>query len=350
MKYQLSEISLFLLIMLFLSSCQKEETKFQPLPSNAQFIDTYLIEQGWIQTDLNENENVYLSESIGLWLHYLLVIDDKQRFEEQVKIVTDHFITKDALISWRYSDGQASQTNALIDDFRIMTALNNASEIWDNKKYKKLATTIGKGIVNYQLKDGTFIDFYDGASSNDSLTLSYLDPKAILFLQQEKILTSEQATINMNLLKEIPMQNGWYAQRFYPLEYRFEYDQEVNLIDQYYIAYHRTLNDMPIDELVNFTKQMLLEHSKLYGRINAESKQFTVNYESPAVYALAYMAMERAGEQNLAQQLRLNMEQLKVNQNENKYFGGYIDPSTHQTHFFDNILPLLAEVGTSNEK
>lgn len=336
--------------MLFLASCQKEAPDFRPLPQNAQFIDTYLIKQGWLQTDLNDNKGVYLSESIGLWMQYLLMIDDKQRFEEQAKILMDYFITKDSLISWRYSKGQASQTNALIDDFRIMLALNKASEMWNKKKYKKLATAIGKSIVTFQLKSGTFIDFYDGDSSNNSLTLSYLDPAAILFLQQEKILTSEQATVNMNLLKEIPMQSGWYAQRYYPSEHRFEYDQEINLIDQYYIAYHRTLADLPIDEMIIFTKQMLTQYGKLYGRIKADSKQFTVNYESPAVYALAYMAMERAGEQKLAQQLLLNMKQLKVNDSKSKYFGGYIDISTLQTHFFDNILPLLAEAGTGNEK
>ncbi|MGN7478394.1 glycosyl hydrolase family 8 [Solibacillus silvestris] len=350
MIYKLSELSLFLLLILFLASCQKEEPNFQPLPSNARFIDTYLIEQGWLQTDLSENKNVYLSESIGLWMQYLLKIGDQQRFEEQVKILTNHFITDDSLISWRYSDGQASRTNALIDDFRIMAALNKAGEMWDKKKYKNLAKAIGKSIVAFQLKDGTFIDFYDGTSSNDVLTLSYLDPGAILFLQQEKLLTAEQATVNLNLLKEIPMQSGLYAQRFYPLEHRFEYDREVNLIDQYYIAYHRILAGIPIEEIISFTKQMLTEHGKLYGRIDAESKQFTVDYESPAVYALAYMAMERAGEQKLAQQLLLNMEQLKVNDSKSEYFGGYIDMSTRQTHFFDNILPLLAEAGTGNEK
>lgn len=335
MVYKTSELFLFIFILLILASCQKEETEFRPLPlpQNAQFLDTYLIKQGWLQTDLKDNKEVYLSESIGLWMQYLLLIDDKQRFEEQVEILRAHFITENSLISWRYADGKASQTNALIDDFRIMVALNNASEMWNKKQYKKLATAIGKSIVAFQLKRDTFIDFYDEVTSNNSLTLSYLDPAAISFLQQEKILTADQATVNMNLLKEIPMQGGWYAQRFYPLEQRFEFNQEINLIDQYYIAYHRTLVNLPIDEMIIFTKQMLAQHGKLYGRMMADTKQFTVNYESPAVYALAYMAMERAGEQKLARQLLRNMEQLKVKDKESKYYGGFIDLSTRRTHF-----------------
>ncbi|MEK3766287.1 MULTISPECIES: glycosyl hydrolase family 8 [unclassified Solibacillus] len=348
--FRLIAVIIFVLLLAYCQKEKKEEIPFQPMEENAQFIDKYFIKDGWLQTDLTDQQEIYLSESIGLWMQYLLLIGDEQRFDEQVGILSEYFMTKDSLVSWRYEDGMHFGTNALIDDFRIMTGLNEAGNLWGNKKYKEMAVAIGNSIVKLQLKNGTLVDFYDGVSSNDSLTLSYLKPSALRFLQQENLLSKKQMDWNMSLLQQIPIQNGWFAKRYFPKEKRYEFDEEVNLIDQYYIAYHRTFIDAPNDELISFTKQMLSQHGKLYGRINAKTKKFTVNYESPAVYALAFMAMERAGEEELARQLFEKMLKLRVKDSVSNYKGGYIDIFTRQTHFFDNILPLLAEAGTGHEK
>lgn len=335
----------------FIVGCEQNKSPIQPYSKTAKFIDNYLIdEQGNLQTDLTENKRLYLSESVGFWLHYLLLINDEENFNKQVQIVEEQFLLPNGLISWQIQDGTASQTNALIDDFRIMTALNKATELWNNNQYKKLASKMGDGMIRNQMQGRYFRDFFDGTVANDFITLSYLDPIALTILQKQRKISDVQFEANLQLVKEAPTQNGWFAQRYNLTNHTFEYDAVVNLIDQYYVGYHRALLGENSNQLVNFTRQQLQEKGKIFGRMNATTQQNDVDYESPSVYALAYLMMKELGEDSLAQQLLAQMHTLQVSHLESEFYGGYIDTTHRQTHFFDNVLPLLAEEGWNEER
>lgn len=331
---------------LFIVGCEQKKSPVQSSSETATFIDDYLIdEHGNLQTDIKENKQLYLSESVGFWLHYLLIIKDQENFDQQVRIIKEKFLLSNGLISWQIKEGSVSQTNALIDDFRILTALYKATELWNNKAYNKLATKIAESIVQNQIQDDYFVDFFDGTAANNSITLSYLDPLAIATLHERGLISDAQFEINLNLVKQAPTQNSWFPQRYNLSNHTYEFEEGVNLIDQYYIGYHRALVGENSEQLVAFTRQKMTEQGKIYGRVNTRTQQNEVDYESPSVYALAILMLKELGEDSLAQQLLERMHTLQVTDLESAFYGGYIDTKQLQTHFFDNVLPLLAEEG-----
>lgn len=324
------------------------ETKPQPSESTsitAKFVERQFIKEGAIQTDITANKNVYLSESLGLWMHYLLLTNQQKKFDEQVKIIKSKFLLEHGLISWQIATNEVSQTNALIDDFRIITALYEATQLWGENHYEQLANQIGSSLVKHQLVNSYFVDFYDGATANDFITLSYIDPIALKHLLTHNQITIDQYETNIQLISKLPLQNGWFPQRYQVKTNQFEYETTVNLIDQYYIGYHIALIGGTVDNLVHFTEQQMAKEGKLVGRVDAITLEKQVNYESPAVYALAYLMMKQLDEESLAGQLLGKMHALQISDASSEFYGGYIDANTYETHFFDNVLPVLAEEG-----
>lgn len=83
----------------------------------------------------NAQEPHYLAESIGLYMEYLVEVNDSKTFQEQVSHLEKNFITEDNFIKWEATD--ATTTNAIVDDFRITEALYQASEKFSFPSYKK---------------------------------------------------------------------------------------------------------------------------------------------------------------------------------------------------------------------
>ncbi|MDH4619635.1 hypothetical protein [Brevibacillus sp. AY1] len=121
------------------------------------------------------------------------------------------------------------------------------------------------------------------------------------------------------------------------------YQQEVNLIDQLYIAYHRAQAGIASPELWSFLKAEFVQHGLLYGRYDAVTKQPVVAYESPAVYGLAILTASELGDHSFAMDLYERMIRQQIRRPEHAFYGGYLDMSRMDTHSFDNLLPLLAE-------
>ncbi|GAA0310607.1 endo-1,4-beta-D-glucanase Y [Gracilibacillus halotolerans] len=312
------------------------------------FIKNHLTEEnGLIKNDLLEESHVYLSESIGLWMTYLVEKKDKAEFDLQANLLQDYFMEDNYLISWRLINTEKASSNALIDDLRIISSLIKASETWGDSKYHKLAMSIAKDVSQYNMVNDNFINHVDIETKyqGDFLTLSYLDPEAIRFLHEEKLITEEQYLKNREILIQAPIsEHGFFPLTYYPDNDEYEFATEVNLIDQYYVGYYRALWDGDVSSLVRFTEETLEKYDNiLFGRFSADHKKPTVDYEGASVYALAILMCLEVEEYDLVHTLMESMKGLQISDSYDEYYGGYIDVISLDTHAFDNLLPLLAE-------
>ncbi|MFJ7952116.1 lipoprotein YdaJ [Lysinibacillus sp. NPDC096418] len=339
----------FIICMYILIGCQRDKyvlSIYQDLLPTQQFIQEHLLKNGWVQTDLTERADEYLSESIGLWMEFLVEQNDPIHFKKQVQMLEEHFLTKDRTVSWLILNDEKSTVNALIDDLRIMLALYNGAVLWEEQGYEKLADDMASALVKTNLVEGILVDYYDVATASqaDFVTISYIIPEAYDMLFEKGFITKSQYTENKNIVANAPLsKDGFFPQRYVVTTKSYQYDAEINLIDQYYIGYHRAKWGYDVQSLVTLTKEAMASEGKIYGRINPKTKAPTVEYEAAAVYALATLMMLELEENELAQQLFQQLITMRISDSKSVYYGGYIVVDGLYTHMFDNILSLLAE-------
>ncbi|CCQ21441.1 Putative lipoprotein ydaJ [Listeria monocytogenes] len=106
-----------------------------------------------VQTYVKENYTAYLAESIGLYMEYLVEVNDSKTFQEQVSHLEKNFITEDNFIKW-----EATQ-----------------------KHFIKRAKNLVSNTKKYSAEQGVPVDFYDFVHKKkaDTLHLSYLNIQAM---------------------------------------------------------------------------------------------------------------------------------------------------------------------------
>ncbi|WP_429843695.1 hypothetical protein [Brevibacillus sp. FIR094] len=226
-----------------------------------------------------------------------------------------------------------------------------AAEKWGDETYIQLANEVGQSIVENQSREGLLVDFYDRHNkvASDYLTLSYLNASAIQLMEKHQQVSKELNNQVHFFLNSLPTKNG-----FFPFSYQlgskeYVYQQEVNLIDQLYIGYHRAQVGISSPELWAFLKDEFTRNGLLYGRYDASTRKPLVTYESPAVYSLAILTASELKDYTFARDLYERMVRQQIRRPESEFYGGYVDMSQMDTHSFDNLLPLLAERRLFNE-
>lgn len=335
---------------LVLTSCTSESellNKESMSPTEQFVINELMQEDGLIRTDLKDQQDVFLEESVGLWMTYLLEKNDKNRFDEQVEVIKTYFLKNDFIV-WRIDGKKQASVNALIDDLRIIRALLKAGENWGDKSYIELGKVIGENIVKYGMLEDTFVDFVDIHSKEKAKTimLSYIMPSALQQMEQHKILSKVQLEKQLTILKNAPLDDAGFFPKYYDVPSEsYVFDTELHMIDQLYTANHKASLGEEMQAFTEWLLALFERDGKLYGRYDARTSEPTVNFESPSVYALATSYMLLLGDEEIAGRFFQLMESLKADQST-----GYVDPLTKSTHIFDNLLPLLAEREVENAK
>lgn len=318
-----------------------------------QFINNHLMtEDKMIRTNFTNQEDgsLFLSESNGLWLQYLTLTGDTEQFAEAYEATKKHLQFKNKLFSWRISNGEKANTNALIDDLRIVEALFLEGERTNNKKWIEEALHISKAIVKFHQYDNLFVDFYDREHlyANEQITISYLDIAPFQFMVKYQVLAEEKVQETIQFLEQLPLQNGFYPMSFDMVERTFHYDDTVNLIDQLYIAFHLEKANIRTDEFYKWIDEVFYSTNKIFGRYDAKTGVEAVEYESVAVYALTILYALKRDETTFAKDVWEKLQSMQISDKESSYYGGYVHD--HSTHSFDNLLALLAERELKIEK
>lgn len=306
-----------ILALLFMFFCIRKETG-DTVQSYVK--ENYMNGDRVISTFQKGENQQYLSESLGLYMNYLLLAKDKKGFREQVDVLEEIFvIEKGSFVRWSL-DEQAG-ANALIDDVRIIGALMNGAELFGEEKYKNLALNISKSISDYQQINGIYSDFFDWNYGEPAarITLSYLTEDFFLAFHDTEL--TEQLLINASYDK-------FFFPEYYDIKTKsYQYGNEVHMVDQLLIAINKIQRSE--QELTSFNEWLLSrwrDDGKIYGRYDRDSGQALVSYESLAVYAFAYEYLMLIGEEQAAESIWEHAVRLEQS----------IVPE--EKHFFDYIL------------
>ena len=140
------------------------------------FIQKNLLEEdGRMRTNITNRQDEYLSETVGLWMDYLIAKNDWAGFDEQVKMMETYFLTKERLVVWELKGNEKAPANAFIDDLRIVNALYTAGEQWNYPTYTKLADKMSKSLVRYQTSEDLMVD-YINLENKDQIYNDWLKP------------------------------------------------------------------------------------------------------------------------------------------------------------------------------
>lgn len=260
----------------------------------------YVNDEGVIHAYPDNRDSEYLSESLGLYLEYLLQVEDEENFAEQTAILKDRFLIEtggQVFIPWRLYE--EANVNALIDDVRIAAALEGAAEQFAEPAYLKLSQQIVSAIEDRQHQQGTAVDYYDWSYqlAGNRLTLSYL---------------IEEMTV---LPESFTMLDTGESEVFFPEYYDFDEKKyvksgEVHMIDQLLIAVNRFDQDIESPEFESWLTEEWVNQGQLAGRYDRETGKPTVDYESLAVYYYLWQYFERIEQTEFAKQVVQRAESL----------------------------------------
>ncbi len=268
----------------------KGESENQELAVQQQIEARYVNGEGVIHAYPNNEESEYLSESIGLYLQYLLLVGDAGGFQEQVDILETRFlIEKDGsyFVPWRLYE--EANVNALIDDVRIAAVLQHAAQKFGEPKYEELGNKLIASIDLYQHRDEKLVDYYDWSyrAAGNRLTLSYLIPEIAVHHNSFELLDTGA------------------PQRFFPEFYDFDQQDyvasnEVHMIDQLLIAINRWERGLDSPVFNEWLVREWNDKGQLAGRFERSTGTPTVDYESLAVYFYLWDYFKKIGQPVLA--------------------------------------------------
>ncbi|WP_249704751.1 glycosyl hydrolase family 8 [Bacillus zhangzhouensis] len=348
--------AIVIFIVILLGGCTWNQEKEQAHPESAQpvlpgeyFINHHLMtDQGMIRTSFSE-QNLYLSESLGLWMDYLVLKKDQASFDQQVDVLHTQFLLDHDLLSWQIESHQKSKVNALVDDLRVVAALQKADQLWQKSAYETTSKEIAQALKDNNMFKGILTDYYDASTKQTShtITLSYMDPKAIKELVSLQIFTKQTMSNQLAILKNAPRQKGFFPKSYDIAKKAYSFDREINLIDQLYTALHAERAQVDTSAIMKWLKTNFQEEGKLYGRYELSTLKPAVTYESPSVYALVILDALNQNELDFAKDVYYRMKELQIQDPLKPYYGGYMNEK--DTHSFDNLLPLIAERELLNE-
>lgn len=297
---------------------------------------------GLLSTNLTNRKNEYLAESMGLLMLYFIQTNDKTNYMKSFQAVKQSLILPNHLISWEIKEGKRSDTNALIDDLRLVKALDLGARKWRNKEVKQLLSKTIDANKAYTMYEDYFVDFGSEQSENRAkeITLSYATPS---YYKRMK-LTPEILEKNVEVIRNAPQDaNGLYAKKFDIQTKTYQFDDTVHMIDQLLTA--RNVQEIKsTSKFHQLLKEKMKKDGKLYGQYNRKTLQPVVRYESPAVYSYAIFYSQAVKDKTLEKAINKRMNQLKNHHKNTQYYGSYI-AKNGETHIFDNLLPLLTKGG-----
>ena len=277
----------FSAMFIMLGGCSIDSTQKM---TKEEFMDN----DGLIRAYAHDAGSDSLSESIGLYMEYLVNAEDEAAFQEQVDSLKKHFIVqKEGNVFIRWQLTEETHVNALIDDLRIIGALESAGKRFKNEEYTDLGDQLAESVTQTQTTDGYTPDFYDWELGLPAsrITLSYLiSDRAVSEETMELLLGADGQQI--------------FFPEYYDLKKRsYIHAEEVHMIDQLLIALNRSKIGIRSQDFDEWLIQEWRKEHKLSGRYGRESLEPTVEYESLSVYYYLNVYFEAIGEAEMAEEV-----------------------------------------------
>ncbi|MGN7762300.1 hypothetical protein [Paenibacillus sp. 22594] len=285
-----------------------------------------------------------LSESASLLMRAAVLAGDKEQFASQWALAEQTFDMEGGF-SYRYSPKQQKlyPVNAAVDDLRLIGALYEAGEIFDEPAYTKQADKYSQRFYENNVKEGYMYDFYDRIykTTNGFITLCYID----LGTLRKMSISNELRGILLHNMDGI-LEEGYLSDTFPFYETRFDYgtgvysSENINTVESLLSILHLAETGRQKAASIRYIKEQV-EAGTLYGQYSRDGKPLN-EIRSTAIYALAAMIGAVAGDDALYQSGISRMNEFQVQETNSPLFGGFGNTDTGQAYSFDNLMALLA--------
>lgn len=292
-----------------------------------------------------------LSESQGLMLMYALSVDDRVLFDKTWQFTKTNLL-KNGIAAWYVSaDGVSADVNALLDDLRIWFALYQAGQKWDGL-YQEDASAMLAAVENLCLdKKGRLVDFTDlnKGDKADTISLQYLDLTALKAMAEadadfEPVYrNAEKILLEGRISDEFPLYYKSYNYR------SRSYDTgNLNTAEALYTLWNLSRAGLLPEDTLEWLKEKVMA-----GTLGARYRTngdvvFGYDFHSTAVYGLAALIAQEAGDDEMYETALRRMERKLILDVNNELYGAYTQKGA-TIYSFDQLIPLLVNAAL-NEK
>ncbi len=293
--------------------------------------------------DITKGDSV-LSESEGLMLLYYLERDDKEGFNKTFEYIKNNMLLSNGLISWRVDGDKRSAVSATIDDLRIIKALIMGGEKWNNLKYRYYAIEMANGVYRKLRTENLLVDFNDGQTNSDKVTLCYIDLEALQYLNNidfkwKSIRVESEKILNGGFISnKVPLYRKYYDIK----TKKYDNDENVDMLLNTIILLDKAEVGQNISESLNWIIDKFKTDGAIYISYNDATGEKTSDIQSTSIYANLLQIAEIENNKELYTLALRKLNAYQVLDKKSKLYGGYGDKKTMQVYSFDNLNALLA--------
>ena len=290
-----------------------------------------------------------LAESVGLMMNYCLLSDNRTQYHDQFNFLKNKLIEDNMFIKWRTGENTAS-CNAAIDDLRIIRALMDGYDMWHDEDYYNLAGNLQYNMYKYQVSDRSLYEFFDWTNgrSGSTVPLCYFDLYTMDRLSEFNAGWLAVEESSLSIISDGRIGSSPFFYKYFDHDtatYGFdeEYAKQKGICLTYTL--YTVIHLIEVNEDTDFFTLWLKDEMKdgrLYSWYNPGSLKPVNNIESTAVYALAAIYADKAGEKQLYKKLIEGMKKFMVTDKKSPYYGGFGMPADKSFHSFDNLTALWA--------
>ena len=279
-----------------------------------------------------------LSESQGLIMEYAALTGNAALFKEAYGYVQTN-LSEEGLLRWYGSaDGEPGQVNALLDDLRILRALDSVEGYGTEVFYR--AQALARCNLD---KEGNLVDFYtfsDGSQAHQ-MSMCYGDFRALDILAREAPQCA-QAVEKVRKLVE-----GAYLGDDFPFYANF-YDYEAGRYDEGSLNMAEAMLNLLQQAQAGELKESSLNWIKtamagdgIWARYDTKGNVVSgYRYQSAAVYGLVGLIAVEVEDQALLTQAVSRMEQYRCFRKGND-LDGAVASSMEEVSSFDQCVALV---------
>lgn len=334
-------------------SSQSTETVVKAEVSSLyDFINTKLTGSHGVYTNLQDTDqsseaatgHEILSESAGIMMRAAVLSGDKELFADQWETAKEIFDMTSGF-SYRYSPKLQKRyaVNAAVDDLRLIRALYEAGEAFEDNRYTEEANKYGQRLYSNNVKDGYLYDFYDDdyKLTNNFITLCYINSDTMRKLS----LSSESRDQLMSNMGSI-LESGYLSDEFPFYETRFNYEtgayssENINTVESLLSILALAEVDQHRSSSIQYIKQQV-EAGTLFGQYTREGTPLN-DIRSTAIYAITAMIGSEIGDGDLYRESIERMNEFRITDTGSALYGGFGDEQSGQAYSFDNLMALLA--------
>lgn len=282
-----------------------------------------------------------LSETLGMMMEYALMRGDRALFDLCFDYV-DREMTVNGLSAWRIQNGRRADTNATLDDLRILDALWQAGERWGETYTLQFETRAG-ALYQYAVSDDGLVDYstLKGTRQAETLALCYVDVSALTKLSQY---SENWAAVYDRALAIL---EGGRISDAFPLYYpRYDYtlgtytgtslqmnEAALTLLQ---LAKAGRLPERTVEFLVE-----TLQNGPVYARYDCQGGVLQgYDYDSAATYALLARVGLEIGSEELTRLALWRMENKRNYQQGSAFDGAYGAEPGVQLYAFDLLCAM----------